>query len=225
VAVVSHDLKGPLNVIRLGVPGVRKKLGDEGAVSLLDRVDRAERRMTGLITDLLDLAKIEAGRFQVEPSPCDARSLVAEAIAQQASMAEQRRLRVQSEGVEDVCVLADRTRMLQVLTNLLGNAIKFTREGGAVTVATHTVEELTRFAVGDDGPGIAPQALPYVFDRYWQSPTLRGGEGSGLGLYIAKGLVEAHGGRIWVESVLGAGSTFYFTVPSLDESKVRRHGT
>jgi two-component system, chemotaxis family, sensor kinase Cph1 len=216
VAVVSHDLKNPVNVIHLATGLLRRQI-HEGAPALatLGRVDRAVLRMRALITDLLDLAKIEAGRFHVAPEPCEVRALIDDALALQEPVAEERSVRLESSAAEEsVRVLADRDRMFQVLGNLLGNAIKFSPRGGVVRVATSTAGGFTRFEVRDEGAGLPPNLLAHVFDRYWQATVARSGQGSGLGLYIARGLVEAHGGRIWVDSTVGVGSTFCFTVPS-----------
>ncbi len=218
VAVVSHDLKNPLNVIQLATRFVRAQIvGGEDPLATLDRIDRAAHRMGVLITDLLDLAKIEAGRFHVMPTPCAARALVADAITLQKPIAAERGVRLESAEVEDVSILVDQDRMFQVLANLLSNAIKFTPKEGQVSISSRTAGGFTRFMVHDDGPGMAPYVVDRVFDRYWQAPTSAVRQGSGLGLYIAKGLIEAHGGRIWAESVAGAGSTFFFTVPSCSD--------
>jgi chemotaxis family two-component system sensor kinase Cph1 len=218
VAVVSHDLKNPVNVILLAIRLLRTQLHEPApgaALATLVRLDRAALGMTALITDLLDLAKIEAGRFQVLPAPCEVRALVADAATLLEPGADERSVRLETSGVENASVFADRDRMFQVLGNLVGNAIKFSPRGGVVRIATTTAKGFTRFEVRDEGPGIASNLVPHVFDRYWQGMLTRTGQGSGLGLYIAKGLVEAHGGRIWVESSVGIGSTFYFTVPSV----------
>lgn len=108
--------------------------------------------------------------------------------------------------------VADRGRILQVFANLIGNAIKFGREDSAVTVVATADAEWVTFAVADSGPGIAPEDLGRLFDRYWQANRAQK-LGAGLGLFVAKGIVEAHGGRIWVDTRLGEGSTFYFTLP------------
>ena len=218
VAVVSHDLKNPVNVILLASRLLRVQLNDAkpgAALASLARLDRAALGMTVLITDLLDLAKIEAGRFQVLPAPCEVRALIDEAVALLEPSADERSVRLETSVAENASVFADRDRMFQVLGNLLSNAIKFSPLGAAVRIATTTIEGFTRFEVRDQGPGLASNLVPHVFDRYWQGMLTRTGQGSGLGLYIAKGLVEAHGGRIWVESTVGVGSTFYFTVPSV----------
>jgi light-regulated signal transduction histidine kinase (bacteriophytochrome) len=219
VAVVSHDLKSPLSVIELGVRLLRKGLGNAPALHAeLDRIDRARGRMTTLIADLLDLAKIEAGRFHVEPTPCRAGAVVDDAVALSRPLAEERGVCVDRAEVEDVSLLADRERLLQVLENLICNAIKFAAEGGTVRVSATRKDGFTRFAVHDEGPGIPPEQLTHLFDRYWRAPSARRTVGSGLGLFIAKGVVEAHGGQIWAESTVGRGSTFCFTVPSGPEA-------
>ena len=113
---------------------------------------------------------------------------------------------------------ADTARLLQVLSNLVGNAIKFTPRGGVITVRIEPLGDEVRFAVRDTGPGIAPDQVPHIFGRFWQA-NRKDRRGIGLGLAIAKGIVEVHGGRIWVESTLGAGSTFYFTIPVAQASR------
>jgi signal transduction histidine kinase len=131
-----------------------------------------------------------------------------------APLAEVKGLRLSWTGGGDAWVDADPERVFQVLANLVGNAIKFTPSGGAVSIDIAVVDGAVRFAVRDTGSGIAAGELAHIFDRYWQARRGRGaGSGSGLGLYIAKGIVEAHGQRIWVESTHGAGATFYFGLP------------
>jgi signal transduction histidine kinase len=107
----------------------------------------------------------------------------------------------------------DRERLVQVLSNLVGNAIKFTPVGGRITVAADRAGDRVRFAISDTGPGIAPEEIPHLFDRYWQSAK-NARLGAGLGLFIVKGIIDAHGGSIWVESQPGHGTTFYFTIPA-----------
>jgi signal transduction histidine kinase len=111
-----------------------------------------------------------------------------------------------------LAVEADHERVLQVFSNLVGNALKFTPRGGCVTLAAEPQGAMVRFAVLDTGPGIAPEHLPRIFDRFWKKDT-SGTKGTGLGLFIAKGIVDAHGGCIWVESSIGQGTAFYFTLP------------
>jgi signal transduction histidine kinase len=120
----------------------------------------------------------------------------------------------QSVADAGLAVLADRERVFQVLSNLVGNALKFTPSGGRVSLSVEQQGATVRFAVCDTGPGIPPVSLPRVFDRFWTETP--GKKGTGLGLFIAKGIVDAHGGRIWVESELGHGATFAFTLPLVD---------
>lgn len=215
VAVVSHDLKSPLSVIALAVGALRRELGTASPlVRELDRIDRAQGRVAALTTDLLDLATIEAGRFHVEPTPCRAGPVVDDVLAVCGRLAEERGVHLDRTRLEDLPLVADRDRLIQVLENLVCNAIKFAPEGGAVRVSTAREPHFVRFEIHDEGPGIPSDLLPHLFDRYWRSPGARRTPGSGLGLFIAKGVVEAHGGSIWAESVVGRGSTFCFTMPS-----------
>jgi signal transduction histidine kinase len=168
--------------------------------------------MVSLIDDLLDLAKIEAGRFalRTQAEPVDA--MLEDALALQRPLAEAKGLALRFEVEPDVRVLADRERLFRVLSNLVGNAIKFTPAGGRVLVRAGARGGDALFAVTDTGPGVAPEDIPRLFDRYWQAPK-KTSEGSGLGLYIAKGIVEAHGGRIWAERADEGGAAFRFTLP------------
>jgi signal transduction histidine kinase len=171
---------------------------------------RAAQRMDRLIVDLLDLAKIESGRLVIEPQSHDVASIVKDSVDILAPVASGRGLALTAEAPSnDVRIFCDRERVLQILSNLIGNAMKFTSEGAIAVTATDREGETT-FSVADTGCGIAPDQIPHIFDRYWQAKGSR--DGIGLGLSIAKGLVEAHGGRIWVESNVGQGTTFFFTL-------------
>lgn len=216
VATVSHDLKNPLNAIRMSAEVLATTVPPE---ALKDRaqknnqlVRRSVERMTRIIGDLLDASAIDAGHLSVERRQDDAHLLVKEAVDASQPLAVAKRQTLRTEATEPMPVLCDRERVLQVLSNLIGNAIKFTEETGEITVRAGRVEGAARFAVEDRGPGIEPGQLRHVFERYWHARSKSGG-GTGLGLFIAKGIVEAHGGRIWVESNAGAGSTFFFTLP------------
>ncbi|QRN98378.1 GAF domain-containing protein [Archangium violaceum] len=219
VAVVSHDLKNPLGVIHLQVGSILRALplDHEGPWRRLqnsaERIQRATERMNTLIRDLLDLAKIEAGRFVIEPVPEELESLLEECLESLRPIAEQKRLSIsQHVSHPEVLIRADRDRIFQAMSNLMGNAIKFTPEGGTIQLTLELVGKAVRFAVKDTGPGIPAEQLPHLFNRYWQAKK-RAREGTGLGLYIAKGIIEAHGGQLWVESQVGSGSTFFFTLP------------
>jgi signal transduction histidine kinase len=167
--------------------------------------------MNTLIRDLLDLAKLEAGRFTLQCSRCQMNDLVEESLLILRPLAEAKWITLTSELHADA-VDADHDRIFQVLSNLVGNAIKFTPERGTIYVRAETQNAEIRVTVADTGPGIPPDQLANVFDRYWQARR-SDQEGSGLGLFIAKGIVEAHGGRIWTEVHAGTGATFIFTMP------------
>jgi PAS domain S-box-containing protein len=218
LALVSHDLRNPLNVILLQtanllmIPAADDRRSKERGK--IESIQRSATRMNRLIGDLLDVASIDAGRLSVvkqrEPSgPLIAVAL--EALQETATEKSQTLRSVLAEG-QDLHASCDRERILQVFTNLIGNAIKFSPHGATITVRAEPSGDELRYSVADTGLGISPEQLPQIFDRFWQaSETAQ--LGTGLGLSIAKGIVEAHGGRIWAESQRGFGSTFCFTLP------------
>jgi signal transduction histidine kinase/DNA-binding response OmpR family regulator len=218
VAIVSHDLRNPLHTIGMAAgvlleiaPPVDRRLTTRRQ---LEVIQRAANRANRLISDLLDVARIQAGGLAVEPVTVEVRSLVQEAVDAATPLASGGKLTVEREVADNVgTVSADRDRVLQVFGNLTGNAIKFTPKGGQITIRAETDGHEVKFAVCDTGPGIPPEHLPHVFDRYWQAKSTAK-LGTGLGLSIAKGIVEAHGGRIWVESKPGEGASFIFTLPA-----------
>jgi signal transduction histidine kinase len=230
LAVVSHDLKNPLGVVHLAsallLRAWQGKPGGEQVEKQAGRIQAAAERMGRLISDLLDWGRIEAGGLPLEPSEQEVASLVTDALESVRPLAEARGLRVVAElPDEDVRAKCDRTRVLQVLGNLLGNAVKFTPDGGQLTVGARVHREEVQLWVRDTGSGIRPEALPHVFERYWQAKEAES-RGTGLGLYIAKGIVEAHGGRIWAESTQDRGSTFTFTLPVASrDAKTQPHPT
>jgi signal transduction histidine kinase len=222
VAIVSHDLRNPIHTITLAAaflleiaPPVDRRVTSRRQ---LEVIQRAANRANRLISDLLDVARIQAGGLAVEPIPVDVQSLVQEAVDAATPLATANNLAVHREVAPDVPrVSADRDRVLQVFANLIGNAIKFTPRGGQITVRAEIDGPVVKFAVCDTGPGIPPQHLVHVFDRYWQAKSTAK-LGTGLGLSIAKGIVEAHAGRIWVESEPGHGASFIFTLPAAPPS-------
>jgi two-component system, sensor histidine kinase and response regulator len=211
LATVSHDLKNPLGTIYtsaallldMDMPGDAQR-------RQIDIIRRTAQRMDRLILDLLDVSRMEAGRFLVEPKPESGRAIALEARDLYDSMATAKDIELICEiPEEDVPVHADRHRILQVLSNLMGNALKFTPAGGRVTLRLEREGGEARFIVADTGIGIPREDLPRIFDRFWHAGE---GGGSGLGLAIAQGIVQAHGGEITAESA-GHGATFVFTLP------------
>ncbi len=219
LAIVSHDLRNPLNVMFTGVSLMRKAIEDRDPrlARQLDRMNRAAERMNHLIRDLLDVARIEGGRLTVEIARHDAATIAVEIADLLRPLGQEKGIRIVARTEEALPIVAcDRDRALQVLGNLVGNALKFTPRGGQITVIAERDEIGVRLAVQDTGPGIARVDQPRIFDRFWQGDR-EAREGAGLGLAISKGIVEAHGGRIGVESEPGAGATFWFTLPSAAE--------
>lgn len=218
LSIVSHDLRNPLGVVimaahELGL--VAASLEHAQVVqTIAASILRNSNTMQRLIADLLDESRIRTGHLALV---CEAHSLsqlLADTLELRA-LARQKRMRIQIVApAQEGLVTCDRLRMGQVLGNLIGNAIKFGRENSTVTVSSEQANGEVTFSVRDEGVGIPAEALPKIFDQFWQA---RAGirSGVGLGLYIVKGIVEAHGGRIWVESELGVGSTFHVHIPSL----------
>ena len=175
---------------------------------------RSVSRMTRLVEDLLDESRLARGQLSLETRPHECEPLVNDVLDGTDALAREMGLEVAADvSPETPPVIADRTRIEQVFTNLIGNAMKFSPPNGRVRIGAEPDGSLVRFWVRDEGPGIPPGQLPNVFEPYWQAAETRK-LGSGLGLGIAKGIIEAHGGRIWVESRVGEGTTFFFTLPA-----------
>ncbi|MBA3542594.1 MAG: CHASE3 domain-containing protein [Deltaproteobacteria bacterium] len=212
MGIVAHDLRNPLGAITMRAELIRAGSDPDAMHRQADAIERVAMRMERLIKSMLDVTTIEAGRFTVSPSPCKVEDLLHETTEVFAELAVREQVRLETVAPPNAIVRADRERVLQVLANLVGNAIKFTPKGGVVTLSAERGATSVRFAISDTGPGIAPEHLPHLFDRFWKLEA-RGKKGTGLGLFIAKGIVQAHGGRIWVESELGHGTTFHVTLP------------
>ena len=167
--------------------------------------------MEALIEDLLDLARIEEKSFPLAIQPVESRGLLEDAVTDAQPLADAKQISLVLDLSDPPKIDADPHRISQVLSNLLGNAIKFTPEGGTVTLCARLRDGALTVTIADTGRGIAPEDLAHIFDRYWRP---KGSEemGTGLGLYIARGIVEAHGGRVWAESS-AQGATFAFTLP------------
>ena len=221
LSIVSHDLRNPLGSILTGAGLLRKLAVGAELAPKLERytaiVTRAAERMNRWLGDLLELATLDARQATIGRDAVDLGALVREAVEQLMPQATEKRLIVEAKVPEDPPRIAcDRERIMRVLSNLLGNALKFTPEGGRIEVAVEPRSDAVVIAVRDSGPGIPEEQLAKIFDPYWQARRELG-RGVGLGLSIARGLVEAHGGRIWAESQAGAGATFSFTLPCVPD--------
>jgi signal transduction histidine kinase len=212
LAIVAHDLRTPLDAILTSVAFLMDvEHSEEERQRLLSVIRRSVSGMHRLIDDLLDVARMESGAFTVDLHPCDLGALAREVIEQFRRQAVNASLSLECSLEGDVLtVTADRHRIAQVLQNLVGNALKFTPPGGRVTVAVARDDRGgVRCSVADTGAGIAPDDLSRLFERFWQARRSPRG-GAGLGLAIARGIVQAHGAQLAVESQPGRGSTFYF---------------
>lgn len=215
LAMVSHDLRTPLTAIDLSGAVLQERpqvKSDSFAVKQMDVIRRNAARMSRLVADLLDLASLQAGRLALEQRPSALAALVEECVEPQRAIATERGVEVVVEVEADVQVWCDRDRVHQVMSNLLGNAIKFCPSGGTVTVRAAELDDSQAVVrVIDTGPGIEAEQLPHVFDIFWKGRD-GGRRGAGVGLYVARGIVEAQGGRMWVRSEPGCGSEFSFTL-------------
>lgn len=224
LSIVAHDLRNPLNTVVMSASLLRPREGEPERRSHkpADAIERAASHMDRLIRDLLDVARMEAGCFSIEQVRVRAVQVVSDAIESHELPAALASLELRIDLAPDLPdVWADRRRLLQVFENLIGNALKFTEPGGRVTVGAEPRDGETLFWVTDTGPGIAAEHLRHLFDRFWQVRKGAHG-GAGLGLPIVRGIVEAHGGRIWVESTEGLGSSFYFTIPTAPPAEESR---
>lgn len=214
LGVVAHDLRNPLSAVLVAAALVEQRSVDESLRAPVATIERAARRMNRLISDLLDVTRIEAQGLSLETAPVYAAQAVRDAVEAERPLAEAASLELDVELEPNLPeVLADRDRLQQIFENLIGNAIKFTPAPGRVVVGATKRARDVLFFVKDSGLGVDPEHLPHLFDRFWQGDAQRR-RGAGLGLPIVKGLVLAHRGEIWVESTLGQGTSFFFTLPS-----------
>ncbi len=223
MAILSHDLRNPLNVFALTLRALQPAvLGDPRRIETLARADRAYKRMKGLLEDLLDVSRIDEGSLRIDLANADLATTIAEAIELQSPVAAEKGI-VLEFLADPIHARFDRERVSQVLTNLLGNALKFTPSGGRVQVECRPRGNQALVTVTDNGPGIPEEHIGHVFDRFWQNETQERRSGIGLGLTIAKGIVEAHGGNIKALNAPGQGACFEFTLPLPREASFARH--
>jgi signal transduction histidine kinase len=209
LAVVAHDIRNPLTAVA-ALAAVLKK-GSEYEIG--QEIADAASDMKRLIDDLVEVTRIEAGRLSLNPERLPVAQIISDVLQRQRALTSAKGIELRVDPLPALPdIWADRDRVLQVFANLIGNAIKFTNEGGCITVRAAGHENGVLFSVSDTGCGIASHDVPHVFDRFWQASDHSQG-GLGFGLAIVKGIVEDQGGCVWVESVVGKGSTFSFTVP------------
>ena len=214
LAIVSHDLRNPLNHILMAVQNLLEEPKD--IKELASSINRSGGEMLRLIEDLLDVERIAVGKLTLHYEQHDVSEIIKQAVEELQEAAASKGITLEAKP-QDVCgyVVCDRSRVMQVLSNLIGNAIKFTPAKGQICVScqrTGPEGKEVQVSVSDTGEGIAPEKMKTIFERFSQIHN-QDRRGIGLGLYIAKMMVEEHPGRIWVESKLGEGSTFHFTLP------------
>ena len=214
LAIVAHDLRTPLNTIVMAAELIGEMDTDERRDHFLDLIINAAGQADSLIRDLIDVARVEDGRFRIDYSVELLSYLLTSVTETFAPFADRARVLLvcNTDKVDGLKVRVDSSRFVQLLSNILSNAVKFTPAGGNVVVDATVAGDVVRIEVHDSGVGITADELPHVFERFWQADHHRRA-GAGLGMAIAKGIVEAHGGEIGVTSEVGVGSTFYFTLP------------
>ncbi len=218
---VYHELRTPITAIQ----GYSELVLDGGAGPVTDKqvrymaiVQNNVRRLADLVNDLAEVSQIETGRLKIKPEPLDLRTAAEDTVASLAGLIEEKDLKVEIAPVSTAPVVrGDYKRVVQILTNLIGNACRYTPAGGQITVSFQPMDGIMLTTVKDTGIGVHPDELDRIFERFYRSddPLVREQRGTGLGLSIAKSLVEMHGGRIWVESEVGKGSAFGFTLPAV----------
>lgn len=218
-SLISHDLRAPLTVI-IGQVGLLRRLiaknGDERLRASTEAIYGAGMRMNAMIEDLVDSARLESGVMEMRKRPVSLPNLVTSSIQAAVPPSEAYRVQVRMDaGLPNVC--GDPDRLSRVIANLLTNGLKYSESGTPVRICLENSDKAVIVSVADQGHGVPKEDIPRLFSRFFRSATRQGVEGLGLGLYISRMLVEAHGGRIWVESELGKGSTFRFSLPASSE--------
>jgi two-component system, OmpR family, phosphate regulon sensor histidine kinase PhoR len=216
ISNVSHELRTPLASLKALTETLRDgALKDpKAAMRFLGRIETEVDALTQMATELLELSRIESGQVPLELKPVPAEALLISAVDRMRAQTERAGLVLRIDAAQYLTeVMADQPRLEQVFVNLIHNAVKFTRPGGEVVLGAQPESENVCFSVRDSGMGIPAEDLERIFERFYKADRARSGGGTGLGLSISRHLVEAHGGRIWVESSEGQGSTFFFTIP------------
>jgi signal transduction histidine kinase len=224
LSVVAHDLRNPLSSIMIDAEMLRHALAEDGGLPLrtVQRIERTVERMHRLIEDLLEVTRLQHGTFAVRAQLTAPGDVFDAAESMLRPLAERRSIALSFDGPQDMPdVRIDAERIVQALSNLVGNSLRFTPAGGSVGVSWTRRECELVVSVTDTGAGIAADHLPHVFSPFWQAagPARRGG--LGLGLLITRAIVDAHGGRIWIESDTGRGTAVHFTLPFADTSRAR----
>jgi PAS domain S-box-containing protein len=222
LGVVAHDLRNPLSSILLQASALQRRHAPERRNPRgREAIVQAATRMNHLIQDLLDVAVVEAGQLKLQQALVPIEGLLSEAVQMQRPLASAESLEINLQMGGNLPLLwGDRQRLLQVLENLIGNAIKFTDSGGRIEVGATPRADGVLCWVSDSGCGISAEDLPHVFERFWQASAHAGRYGAGLGLPISKGIIDAHGGRIWAQSTVDRGTTFFFQLPSAAQAGV-----
>jgi signal transduction histidine kinase len=218
LGMVTHDLRSPLCVIALHAQNIVELTQEDATRQAAQDMTRAAARMERLLADLLDVARIESGTLRIVKRPQDLSTLMAEVLRTYEPLFEHRHIAFAVDVPPAGLIESfDHDRIIQVLSNLLGNAMKFTPSQGTVRLGVERTDNEVEFVLRDSGSGIHPDALPHVFERFWQIDSVAR-RGLGLGLYICQKIVDGHGGRIWVDSEPGKGTTFRFTLPVSKEA-------
>ncbi len=221
IAEMVHELRTPLLALQTSTSLLqRQELPEEKKQNIVETMKGETRRLITLTNDFLDVARLESGRVTLEVTPFDMQALLLETAEMVTSLADKKNLTIEVID-ERFIVEADRGKIKQVVLNLLTNAIKYNRPDGAIRLSLHPQYEsdqpMVEIQIADTGYGISPEHQKNMFQKFYRVPTLENVErGTGLGLAICKNMVEAHGGRIWLESAVDVGSTFYFTLPMVD---------
>ena len=213
--IATHEVKTPLTVIKLTAQFLKNNLvtteGNESAVLLVDKLNQSVVKLIGLFEHLMQTTKAADGTLELKGAIFDIHALIADVVADQQSVAPERKITNHAKGV--LLIEADKSRIEQVIVNLLTNANKYSPDDTEIIIETRIVNEMIEVGVKDKGPGIASDEQEKIFKRFYRVKNSSGREGLGVGLYISDVIIKMHGGRIWVDSTPGDGSTFYFTLP------------